>query len=77
MAFLRKKIEIAIKYQQWIYKLLELALNSLNVKGHECERTFAEIFCAYAYFRIPEFRNQILDVICNEDDPEVYEWRGI
>lgn len=61
----------------FLYKLLSLSLNSLNRKGSEYERTFAEIFSAYAYFRIPEFRKEILRLITNENDPEIIEWRGV
>lgn len=53
----KRKIGVALMYQQLMYKFLQLALDSLNWKGSESERAFAEIFCAYAYFRIPAFRN--------------------
>jgi len=64
-------------YKLFLYKLLELALNSLDHKGSEYERTFAEIFSATAYFRIPEFRKEILRLITKETDPEIIEWRGV
>lgn len=59
----KKKVEVGIMYQQFLYKLLGFALKSLNFKGSSSERSFAELFCAYAYFRIPEFRAEMLSVI--------------
>ncbi len=35
-SFLKKKIDVAITYKHFIYKLLSLALKSLNIKGLEC-----------------------------------------
>lgn len=69
-------MEVGVKYQQFLLKLLELTLNSLNVKGHELEKNFAEYFIAFAYFRIPSFRNDVLEAITRSDDPEIIEWRG-
>lgn len=66
---LTEKLKIGSIYKMFLYKLLNLSLNSLNRKGSEYERTFAEIFSAYAYFRIPEFRKKILRLITNENDP--------
>ena len=74
---LEQRLEIAVTYFELLAKLLELGLNSLNVKGVEYERCFAEMFCAYSYFRIPNFRSKFLEVISHENDPEVTEWRGI
>jgi hypothetical protein len=50
---LQNKVEIGLSYKGLLYKLLEVALNSLNYKGSPEERTFSEMFCAYAYFCIP------------------------
>jgi hypothetical protein len=52
-----------------MHRLLALAMESLNHKGSDYERTFAEVFSAYAYFRIPEFRREVLSLITREDDP--------
>ncbi len=51
-----EKLRIAAIYRLFMHRLLALALESLNHKGSDYERTFAEVFSAYAYFRIPEFR---------------------
>ena len=46
-------MKVAGMYQSFLYKLLELCLEALEHKGSEYERSFAELFSAYAYFRIP------------------------
>lgn len=63
------KIEVAIMYKEFVYKLLDLAFKALNVKGLEYERSFAEMFCAYAYFRISNFRTKLLEAIVRDSDP--------
>lgn len=74
---LSRKVEIALTYHQFLGKLLRNAVDSLNVKGLQLERSFAEMFCAYAYFRIPSFRNALLEAITRPNDPELPEWRAI
>ena len=59
----KRKLKVAIQYQQFMYKLLNIVLTSLNYKGSETERTFAEKFCAYAYFRIPDFQKIMLLIV--------------
>lgn len=54
------KIQIALTYHEFLGKLLKIAVDSLNLQGLELERNFAEVFCAYAYFRIPDFRTAFL-----------------
>jgi len=74
---LHEKEEVAIMYKLLLYKLLDLSLNSLRHKGSDHEKTFAEVFSAVAYFRIPEFRKEILRLITKNTDPEISEWRGV
>lgn len=50
---LQLKEEVANMFKAFLYKLLDLALNSIDHKGSDCERSFAEIFSAFAYFCIP------------------------
>jgi len=57
------KIEVGLKYQELLNILLKATLRLLEFKGDESESEFAEFFCAYAYFRIPLFREHILSVI--------------
>lgn len=52
-------------------KYLRIAVDSLSVKGLELERNFAALFCAYAYFRINNFRSTILEAITRQNDPEL------
>lgn len=75
-SFKNKKVYIALKYQELLNQLMNLTLFSLNFKGHESEKQFAELFCALAYFRIPQFRKHVLQAISRPDDPEIEEWRG-
>jgi hypothetical protein len=37
---------------------------------------FVELFCAYSYFRVPEFRERLLSILVKADDPDITEWRG-
>jgi hypothetical protein len=39
------------------------------MKGFNEQRKFAEVYCAVGYFRIPQFREKLLDVICKGGDP--------
>jgi hypothetical protein len=57
--------------------MLKETLALLDCKGDESQQLFAESFCAYAYFRIPPFRELILSAVNHNDDPEIPEWRGI
>lgn len=57
---LERKIDIGLTYYEFMSKYLRIAVDSLSVKGLELERNFASLFCAYAYFRIHNFRNAIL-----------------
>ncbi len=56
--------------------LLQRTLKSLEAYNYESQREFAELFCAYAYFRLPKFRKEVLTAITRNDDPEIEEWRG-
>jgi len=40
------------------------------------ERKFIENFCALGYFKIPDFRNKIIECIMKTNDPVLSEWRG-
>jgi hypothetical protein len=59
-------VEVALKYQQLLNYLLKETLILLNNKGEEAQQVFAESFCAYAYFRIPAFRELILSAIIRQ-----------
>lgn len=56
--------------------MLQRTLKSLEAYNYESQREFAELFCAYAYFRLPKFRKEVLTAITRNDDPEIEEWRG-
>lgn len=65
----RKKIELGVKVQTFYYKMLRIVLECLAKKAlPENERMFVELFCAYSYFRIPEFRDEVVKVITRADD---------
>ena len=57
-------------------RLLNVTLQSLQNYHYDQQRKFAEVFCAYAYFAIPPFRDEVLSKITRPSDPEIEEWRG-
>lgn len=67
--FLTEKLKLVSIFKNFTYKLLSLALSALNRKGSEYESIFAEVYCACAYFKIPEFRKEVLKLITNQADP--------
>lgn len=55
--------------QTFFYKMLSIVLDSLTKKAlQDNERMFVELFCAYSFFRIPQFRKRVLSVIIRPDD---------
>lgn len=67
----KKKRGVAANYYTLLVDLLQVSLQSFD--GYQCDqqREFAENFCAYAYFAIPQFRNLVLAVITRTNDPEI------
>lgn len=49
--------------------LLHSTLQALQTYNYENQKEFAELFCAYAYFRIPRFRSEVLGAITRTNDP--------
>ena len=79
MKNMKQKIKVATSYQTFLYQTLEKVLNTLNQKGLiDKEKIFVEIFCAVAYFRIPEFRNKLLACVdsAHNEGVELTELRG-
>jgi hypothetical protein len=74
---LKFKKDVALKYLELLKELLEETIRSLECKGELAEQIFAEKFCAYAYFRLPLFREQILQTLKEQKDPVIPEWRGM
>ena len=57
-----------VKYQKFIYKILNIALTEIHQKGLlEYQKLFIEFFLAYSYFRIPEFRKVLLSILSSEE----------
>jgi hypothetical protein len=55
--------------QSFFYKMIGIVLESFTKKAiQDNERMFVELFCAYSFFRIPEFRERIVRVISKPDD---------
>jgi hypothetical protein len=73
---LARKKEVALSYHILLVDLLQRTLKSLEAYNYESQREFAELFCAFAYFRLPKFRNRVLTIISHSGDPEIEEWRG-
>ena len=74
---LKFKKEISIKYLDLLNQLLKENLKYLERKGDQKQQEFAQKFCAYAYFRLPLFRQQILQTLKAQKDPQLPQWRGI
>ena len=74
--FLAHKKDLGLKFQDFYYRLLQLTLKTLGIKAANEQKKFAEVFCAIAYIRIPQFRERLLNLIDKPDDPEIEEWRG-
>lgn len=55
-------MQIAIKYQEIMYKTLMISLN-YNYESQRDTIIEAEAFKAFGYFRIPKFREEVLRVI--------------
>mgnify|MGYP000945759403 CR=1 FL=1 len=75
----KHKMKVAISYQTFMYQTLDKVLKILDQKGLiEKERAFVEVFCAVAYFRIPEFREKLLACLdsSSTDGVIITEWRG-
>lgn len=64
---LQTKQKIALQYQTLLYKLLSDVFDYLDQQGLNGIHTdFIEFYLAYAYFRIPEFRVRLLDLLSIE-----------
>ena len=70
------KKEIGLKYLELMNQLLKETFRALQFKGLLQEQKFAEKLCAYAYFRLPLFRETVLTALTEHKDPELPEWRG-
>lgn len=64
---LESKKKMGLRYQKLLYKLLSLVFDDLEQKGlSECQRNFIEFFLSCSYFRIPEFRHEMLWVLTDQ-----------
>lgn len=67
--YTQKKVEVGLRVQSFFYKMIGIVLECLTKKAiQDNERMFVELFCAYSFFRIPEFRERIVRVISKPDD---------
>lgn len=53
---MKKKVKIALEFQEIQYKLLLQSLRIGYIEGREDPRQAVEMFRAYAYFRVPCYR---------------------
>ena len=76
---IQQKLKVCESYQALLYHTLQKVLNKLTQKGlPDKEREFVEQFTAIAYFRIPEFRNRLLECLKKDiQTAQIPEWRGI
>lgn len=76
--FYKKKLQISLEYQRYLYSTLEYVLEMLNEdnKGKfyapqdlnneyitKIENNFLENFLGISFFRIPEFRKEIISTL--------------
>jgi len=76
LKFLAFKMKVGLSYQSFLYKTLLKVLSKFSQKAINVnEKHFIENFCALAYFRIPEFRNEFLESFIeqNKEQPLVFE----
>lgn len=76
---MKQKMKVTLNYQRFIYRVLEAVLKLANQDGLDGKsRIFVTKFCASAYFRIPEFRERLLQSLEDSQDAkvEITEWRG-
>lgn len=72
-----KRIKLAVRYRRFLRKLLTCAIAKMNVKGVEPRvQEFTETILALSYFRIPEFKDKLLDCLKRKSFYPVDEWRG-
>ena len=65
---LEMKKNNGIKYQKFIYTILDIVLSEIQQKGLlEYQKLFIEFFLSYSYFRIPEFRKELLTILSSEE----------
>lgn len=70
---LQDKIRLCESYQAILLKLLTLSLGKFGRKLLTEELKFIFTICTVAYFKIPEFKEQLLNVVINEkDEPRAY-----
>lgn len=70
---IENKKRVGLKYQKLLYKLLGFVFNDLEQKGlSEYQRTFIEFFLSYSYFRVPEFRHELLSVLSDQNVTKSY-----
>jgi len=76
---IQQKLKVCESYQALLYHTLQKVLNKLTQKGlPDKEREFVEQFTAIAYFRIPEFRNRLLECLKKDiQQVQIPEWRGM
>jgi hypothetical protein len=68
-----------LKYQTFMYQALRASLTSLTKKALlDNERVFTILFSAQAFFRIPEYRSTLLELLFQgEKDKELIEEIGL
>ena len=67
----KKKLKIGIEYQEILYKLFLQSLRLGYIEGRDNPRNVIEMMKAYCYFRIPIFRDLLLNIVVRKDDEAV------
>lgn len=73
----QNRTSLAIRYRRFLRKLLTCAIAKMNIKGVDQRvQEFTETIMAIAYFRIPEFKDTLLNCLRRKSFYPVEEWRG-
>ena len=76
-ALKQSRTSLAIRYRRFLRNLLTCAIAKMNIKGVDQRvQEFTETIMAIAYFRIPEFKDTLLNCLRRKSFYPVEEWRG-
>ena len=72
------KLKIALKYQRFLYECLWISMDLFEQKALQpYERQFIEFCLATCYFRVPEFRESLLENLRSIQRVRLEEWNAM
>lgn len=73
-----KRIPVAVRYRSFLRSMLNSALGKMKIKGvDKRSQMFTELICAISYFRIPEFRKELLRCLKEKTNETAGTWHEI